>query len=389
MFFFIPYGTDAPVYYWPYTTVGLIVVNVLAFALTFAAPEQAAPFILLFGDGLHPLQWVTSAFLHGGLVHLLGNMVFLWSFGLIIEGKLGWYKTLALYLGLAAAQSAIVQFFMLGSEGGALGASGAIFGLMAMSLIWAPENKIECYLVVFYYFVRVSEFEVKVIVLVGLFLLFQLVVAMFTKMAMSSEVLHLVGAGVGLPVAILMLKLGWVDCEHWDLFSVWSGRNTMSALERAEADERKPARVKQRAKEEQERRDAALRQIQEIMHSGQPLFALKAHQRMARELPDWTLPEPVLLALIQALHQQNLWAESIPPMVEYLARYTEKAAAVRLKLAQILVVEQKRPVQALKVMARIGRATLDSRQQEFLGKLEARARQLHEQKPYEIADQDW
>ena len=249
MFFFIPYGTDAPVYYWPFTTVGLIVANVLAFGLTLAAPHQVEPFILAFGHGIQPLQWITSAFLHAGIVHLLGNMVFLWSFGLIIEGKLGWYKTLALYLSIAAAQSAIVQVFMLGSEGGALGASGAIFGLMAMSLIWAPENKIECFLVVFFiWIVRFTRFQVKVITLVGLFLLFQLVVAIFTKMTMSSEVLHLVGAGVGFPAAILMLKLDWVDCEHWDLFSVWSGRNTMSDMEREEAEEKKPARVKQRAR---------------------------------------------------------------------------------------------------------------------------------------------
>jgi membrane associated rhomboid family serine protease len=389
MFFFIPYGTDAPVYYWPYTTVGLIVVNVLVFGLTFAAPEQVEPFILAFGEGLHPVQWITSAFLHADIFHLLGNMLFLWCFGLIIEGKLGWYKTLALYLGLAAAQSAIVQVSMLGSEGGALGASGAIFGLMAMSLIWAPESHIQCYLIVFYWILRVSEFEVRVVMMVALYLSFQFVVALFTKMAMSSEMLHLIGAGVGFPVAILLLKLEWVDCEHWDLFSVWSGRNTMSALERAEADEKKPARVKQRAKEQQDRRAAAFQQIHEIIHVGQPLFALKAHQKMARELPDWVLPEADLLALIQALHQEKLWAESIPPMAEYLARHTQKAALVRLKLAQILVLQEKRPAQALKVLAKIDRATLDSRQQELLGKLEAMAHQLHAQEPYEIADQDW
>ena len=187
----------------------------------------------------------------------------------------------------------------------------------------------------------------KVITLVGLFLLFQLVVAIFTKMTMSSEVLHLVGAGVGFPAAILMLKLDWVDCEHWDLFSVWSGRNTMSDLERDEADDKKPARVKQRAKEEQGRRAAALQHIHEIVHGGQALFALKAHQRMARELPEWTLPEADLLALIQSLHEQKLWAESIAPMAEYLALYSQKAALVRLKLAQILVVQQNRPAQAL------------------------------------------
>ena len=285
MFFFLPYGTDAPVYYWPFATVGLIVLNVLLFIVTLAAPEQVEPLVLAFGDGLHPFQWVSNAFLHAGFVHLAGNMVFLWCFGLIVEGKLGWYKMLAVYLGLAAAEGAISQIIMLGGEGGALGASGAIFGLMAMSVIWAPENEIQCYFVVFYFAVRVSEFEVKVSVLVALFLGFQILDAVLSGMAMSSAVLHLLGAGVGFPLAIAMLKFGWVDCEHWDLFSVWSGRNTMTPEERRAEEESKPERIKQRAEEAQDRRDLATKQIRELIQSGQALFALRAHQRMARELP--------------------------------------------------------------------------------------------------------
>jgi membrane associated rhomboid family serine protease len=389
MFFFLPYGTDAPVYYWPFATVGLIVLNVLLFIVTLAAPEQVEPLVLAFGDGLHPFQWVSNAFLHAGFVHLAGNMVFLWCFGLIVEGKLGWYKMLAVYLGLAAAEGAISQIIMLGGEGGALGASGAIFGLMAMSVIWAPENEIQCYFVVFYFAVRVSEFEVKVSVLVALFLGFQILDAVLSGMAMSSAVLHLLGAGVGFPLAIAMLKFGWVDCEHWDLFSVWSGRNTMTPEERRAEEESKPERIKQRAEEAQDRRDLATKQIRELIQSGQALFALRAHQRMARELPDWSLSEPDLLALIQCLHEKKLWADSISPMAEYLVRYSAKAPAVRLKLAQILVVQEHRPAQALKVLAKIDAAALDAHQREFYAKLRAKVRQLHEQNPYETAEYEW
>jgi membrane associated rhomboid family serine protease len=389
MFFFYPYGTDAPIYHWPFTTVGLIVVNVIVFGISLAAPDQVAPFALAFGDGLQPVQWITNIFLHADFFHIFGNMVFLWSFGLIIEGKLGWYKTLAVYLGIGAAESAISQIIMLGGHGGALGASGAISGFMAMSLVWAPENQLECVLVGFYWRAWTNEFEVKVIVLVGMFLLFQLFEALLAQLSMSSAVLHMLGAAIGFFVAIVMLKLELVDCENWDVFSVWSGRNTMSDQERAEADERKPDRVKQRAAEQQQLRTAALQQTRELIQSGQALFALRAHQRMARELPDWELPEPDLLALIQGLHTQQLWADSIAPMAEYLARYTGKAPAVRLKLAQILVVQEKRPAQALKVMARIDRGALDARQLEFYGKLHTKAQQLHAQDPYEIAGDEW
>ena len=93
--FLIPYGTNAPIYHWPIATVGLIVINVVVFALSIASPESVEPFILAFGDGFHPVQWITSNFLHADIFHLIGNMLFLWAFGIIVEGKLGVAKMLA------------------------------------------------------------------------------------------------------------------------------------------------------------------------------------------------------------------------------------------------------------------------------------------------------
>jgi membrane associated rhomboid family serine protease len=389
--FLIPYTTDAPIYYWPYMTVVLIVINVVVFVVAppglLGLNESVEPYVLVFGQGLHPVQWVTSAFLHAGYVHIIGNMFFLWTFGIIVEGKLGWYKFLGVYLLLAALQGAIVQCIMLGSVGCALGASGAIFSLMATSIIWAPESKAECLFLVG--FIRCGTVEIKVLVLVGLYLVLQIVVAVLTHMHMSSEVLHLLGAAVGFPFGIAMVKLGLVNCENWDIFSVIAGRHTMSPAERNQADERRPERIKQRAEEAERQRQLAVEQIQHILQNGQPQFAWKAHERMVRELPDWSLPEPMLLAIIQGLHQKKLWAESIAPMVEYLGKYTQKAAAVRVKLAQILVVEQKRPAQALKVLAKIDQAALEPPQREFLKKLHAKACELHKQDPYEVADEEW
>jgi len=369
---FFPYSTDAPIYYWPITTVLLIAVNVLVFCAELAAPEQVSSYILVFGEGLHPLQWVTCNFLHAGIYHLVGNMLFLWSFGLIVEGKLGWYKTLATYLGIGVLHGAIVQVLMLGSHGGALGASAAIFGFMAMSLVWAPENQMQCVLLLVVY---PLYFEVKVVTLVGLFLLVQVATAILTNMAMSSEVLHLIGAGVGFPVAILMLKRGLVDCENWDIFSVWAGRHTMTPEEREAAD------APRRADRQQDDGgslppDALLEQIRQILRGGRPLLALRAHQRLSRELPGWVLPRPDLWNLIQALQAEKLWAESVPPMEEYLAHYAEHAAVVRLRLAQVLLAAQNRPDQALKVLAQIDLSALDGRQRELIRKLRTQAEQL-------------
>src|SRR5579862_4155845 len=98
-----------------------------------ADPHAAEPWALQFGQGLHPLQWITNNFLHADILHLVGNMFFLWGFGLVVEGKLGWWRFLLLYLTMGAIYGFIIQAVMLGAHGAALGASGVIFGLMAIS----------------------------------------------------------------------------------------------------------------------------------------------------------------------------------------------------------------------------------------------------------------
>lgn len=136
--FFFPFSTDAPVYYWPFASVGLIAVNVMVFLAmvtgSISAPEN---WILWYGQGLHPEQWLTSIFMHASVDHLVGNMLFLWVFGLVVEGKLGWQRFLACYLAIGVGQSMLEQMVMLFNSdgGGSLGASAAIFGLMAMAAV--------------------------------------------------------------------------------------------------------------------------------------------------------------------------------------------------------------------------------------------------------------
>src|SRR5262249_32257283 len=149
----IPLSTDAPIYHWPFATVIMIVVNV---AIHFVFPEAAqSGFALELGHGLHPLQWVTHNFLHIGLMHLIGNMIFLWAYGITVAGKLGWLRYTALYLAIVTLLGALVQTLCLGMsplegpEGEiiyqrALGASAVIFGLLATCMVWAPKNDLNC-----------------------------------------------------------------------------------------------------------------------------------------------------------------------------------------------------------------------------------------------------
>ena len=91
---------------------------------------------LRYGE-VAPVRWVTAAFLHGGVMHLVGNMFFLLALGLLVEGALGPWRFVLLYLAGAVGASLFSLAWNWGEAGGALGASGAIAALMgAFALIW-------------------------------------------------------------------------------------------------------------------------------------------------------------------------------------------------------------------------------------------------------------
>src|SRR5262249_62089927 len=120
--------------------------NCMVFLCAGGHPDETIRRCLLeHGSGLHPLQLVTSNFIHGNFEHLIGNMMFLWAFALVVEGKLGAFAFLAVYLGLGIVQCGLEQAATLGmDEGSSFGASAVIYGLMAMALVWAPRNELNC-----------------------------------------------------------------------------------------------------------------------------------------------------------------------------------------------------------------------------------------------------
>ena len=220
-----PCGTDAPIYHRPIATASIIIINVIVFCLTTLQlvvgdlSYETIDWLILDFERILPTQWITSAFMHAGPGHLIGNMLFLWAFGLVTEGKIGSLRFAGIYILMAAVQGALIQIstYCLGMQGGALGASGVIFSLIAIALLWAPENEIECFYWVGWIFY--GTFELRIVTLSMIYMGLQIVVLSITGFAMSSELLHAVGFFVGAPVGWLMLRRGLVDCEGWDLLS--------------------------------------------------------------------------------------------------------------------------------------------------------------------------
>ena len=389
--FFFPYGTDAPIYHFPVITIAMIAINIVAFVLSVMFPESALAYCLAHGDGLHPLQWITSSFMHAGILHLVFNMLSLWVFGLIVEGKIGWWRMLVLYLGIGVVQNAVEQFIMLPATGGcSLGASAIIYGLMAISLLWAPKNDLNCVFVVVIFFIfRPSFFDVQVMVLSGILLGLQTCGLVFTKLAMSSMLLHMMGALIGGAAGLWMLKTNRVDCENWDLFSVLAGKHQMSEAELQALAEKDPAYREAKRQQEIDYRRGILNKIRALVGAGRAKEAYEFYRQKAVALDDWRLPEPDLRGLIAAFHKQALWSESIPAMAELLRNSSRDVTNVRLKLAQILVQKANRPAQAWNVLSKVNPSVVDAKQRDHYAKLKRVIDNSKAENPYDFVDADW
>jgi membrane associated rhomboid family serine protease len=159
----------------PLVTVSLIVVNVLAFAWEVGTEEAAiiewavVPAELLRGHG-----WITpftAMFLHGGVMHIVGNMVFLAVFAPMIEDAMGRGKFVLFYLlgGLAATAAQIAMD--PASTVPQLGASGAIAAVMGAFLVTYPSDRIK---VLWFFGIFVHVSQVPAFVLIGLWLVSQM-----------------------------------------------------------------------------------------------------------------------------------------------------------------------------------------------------------------------
>ena len=118
--------------------------------------------------------WATifsSMFIHGGLVHFAGNMMFLWVFGDNIEGRLGHVKYLLFYVGTGAV--ATLSHFAVdpNSQAPLVGASGAIAGIMGAYLLLYPFNRIRA-LVIFFF---ITVIELQAMVFLGIWFLLQVI----------------------------------------------------------------------------------------------------------------------------------------------------------------------------------------------------------------------
>jgi membrane associated rhomboid family serine protease len=150
---------------YPIVNTGLILANIAVFVYQLTLPPRAfqafvtlnatiparfpawfaghAPFEIAF------LPLLTSMFLHSGIAHILGNMLFLWIFGDNVEDYYGHLGYLVFYIGCGIGSGLLHVVFNLHSALPAIGASGAISGVMGAYLVLYPRARILTLVLIF------------------------------------------------------------------------------------------------------------------------------------------------------------------------------------------------------------------------------------------------
>ena len=116
--------------------------------------------LVVFAHGFRPAEpsvpaLATSMFLHGGFMHLAGNMLFLWIYGDNVEHRLGRWRYLAAYLGTGVLATLSHAALDLDSAVPVLGASGAVSGVLGFYFIWFPRNRVRLWIMLFPFFMNV------------------------------------------------------------------------------------------------------------------------------------------------------------------------------------------------------------------------------------------
>lgn len=147
----IPLRDSHPAHIFPFWTIAIIALNIYAFFLQATAPDFEAfvfqyalvPSLIDFSNFATLIPFITSQFLHGNLLHIGSNMLFLWVFGDNVEERFGFLFFPVFYL-LSGVAAAFAQY-ILGPESAIpmLGASGAVAGVLGAYFAMFPHHTIK------------------------------------------------------------------------------------------------------------------------------------------------------------------------------------------------------------------------------------------------------
>lgn len=233
----LPYQSSVPMERFPWANIGLIALTVVVSVAGFvdsrvierlALGERDIPAFVRdlpaypaiaqrFNDApvvFHPHGYFTHGLVHGGVIHLAGNMLFLFVFGNAVNAKLGHVRYLLAYAVMLVGAAAVHVWFV-GAP--AVGASGAIYGVLGMFIVFFPRNDVSCFWFAFY---RLREhfgtFDVSAIWIVLYWVGVNIVLMTLDLAGDVGVEAHLGGFACGLAAGLLLVILHVVQSTAWE-----------------------------------------------------------------------------------------------------------------------------------------------------------------------------
>jgi membrane associated rhomboid family serine protease len=207
----------------PGVTITVIILNVLIYLLGLMMSDQGRD-AFIYAFGLVPaffslLNVFTAMFVHGGIAHLAGNMLFLWIFGDNVEDRLGHGRFIAFYLMCGFAAAIAQTMLSPNSLVPMVGASGAIAGVMGAYLVLYPHSRI-----LMFFPLPPIMFELPAVFFLVMWFLVQFLnginqLPIFERNAVSGGIAfwaHVTGFVAGLLLVVVMKRPERTRVEWWD-----------------------------------------------------------------------------------------------------------------------------------------------------------------------------
>lgn len=176
--------------------------------------------LLVFEYGFRPAAFapttlISSLFLHGGFMHLAGNMLFLYIFGDNVEFRLGRFRYLLSYLLCGISATLFFSLFATNSQVPLIGASGAISGVLGCYFLWYPRNRVRCFLFLFPFIMTSIYLSARLVL--GFYLLIDNLLPFLLTSSSGGGVAY--GAHIG--GFLGGLAIAWSADRYYQLRTIW------------------------------------------------------------------------------------------------------------------------------------------------------------------------
>ncbi|MBN1805689.1 MAG: rhomboid family intramembrane serine protease [Sedimentisphaerales bacterium] len=328
----------------PYMNYGLIIVTVIIFLLTYYPPSVNNPEVLrpwahqfeLVSKRPYLWQFVSYAFLHGGFMHIIGNMFFLYLFGNNVNDKLGNIGYLCFYLA-GSVFSGIGHTLV--SEGNVIGASGAVAAVTGAYLVLFPQTLIT----VLYWFFIIGMIEVPALyfILLKMIIIDNVIIRYTPQVAYDA---HLAGYTFGIVSILSMLATGLISSNNFDLFTMikqWNRRRqyrdaVSSSYDPFTGPESKRISIKEvknPAEQQKEEQSQAIRnEISMRIAERNSSAAAGLYLDLMKHDDKQILPRQHLLDIANQLAGDNKPAESAQAYEQFLTHYSNYEYAEQVEL---------------------------------------------------------